>query len=264
MAKPLWRWTVGNCLQQGLDILAESIQRTTKTIGIDVFDWAICYNGLNRENLDFLQKAIGDKPIQLLCQDWSQCPIDDHCQTPRRRDGSFNWNGNQCGGSLWKVCPPRLRMDSHEIIMDNDILLLKKFSQIDEFLQSDKVLILQEPIRFYGRYDRMMPPNVFLNSGFMGLPPGYDFGQAIRQAWEENGVLTSLSQADEQGLLMYTLSRSQSIRIRANQMIELLHGDFNTVVRGNEEGLHFTQANRIPNHRPWSRYLEIVNTNYMM
>jgi len=66
MTKPLFRWTCGSCLQQGLDILAESINRTTKSLGIHNFDWVICYNNLYRDDLAFLQKAIGDKPIQLI------------------------------------------------------------------------------------------------------------------------------------------------------------------------------------------------------
>ena len=36
--KPLFRWTVGSCLQQGLDILAESINKTTQVLGLDHSD----------------------------------------------------------------------------------------------------------------------------------------------------------------------------------------------------------------------------------
>ena len=126
MAKPLFRWTTGPCLQQGLDILAESMVRTTAALGINNFDWVVCHNGLNRENLQFLQKAAGDLPIQFMAQSWAACPINDNCGSPRRKDGSFEWNGNRCSGTLWKVCPARLRIESHEIVMDNDIVILKK------------------------------------------------------------------------------------------------------------------------------------------
>lgn len=260
MSKPLFRWTVGNCLQQGLDILAESISRTTKTLGIDNFDWVVCYNGLNREELQFLTKAIGNKPVQLFSQDWASCPVDDNCQSPRRKDGSFEWNGNRCGGTMWKVCPARMRMETHEIVMDNDIVLLKKFPQIDEFLSSsDKTLILEEPIRFYGRYDCLFgSESTYLNSGFMGFPPGYDYGAEIYNTWVQYGKYTNISQADEQGLLMYALSRMPSVRIKKEQMVEVLHRDYKTAITGNEEGIHFTQANRIPNHLSWQKYQKIV------
>lgn len=259
MSKPLFRFTVGSCLQQGLDILAESIKRTTKTLGIDTFDWAICYNGLNRENLEFLKKTIGDLPIVLYAQNWAECPVDDGCRSPRRADGSFEWNGNRCGGTLWKTCPARMRMETHEIVMDNDIILLKKFPQIEEWLCcTDKALVLEEPIRFYGRYDSLFPADgPFLNSGLMGFPPAYDFGAAIRKTWVDNGSYTNISQADEQGLLVCTLSQLPNIRVRAEQMVEVLAQDFKTKITGTEEAIHFTQSNRIPSHKAWQQYKKL-------
>lgn len=261
MPKPLFRWTCGPCLQQGLDILAESIAKTTRTLGIDNFDWMICYNALSRENVDYLRKAIGNRPILLYPQNWINCPVDEDCRSPRRTDGSFEWNGNRCGGTMWKVCPARVRMETHEIVMDNDIILLKKFRQIDEFLASDKhALILEEPIRFYGRYDYLFskePP--YLNSGLMGFPPGFDFGAEIRKTWEKEGKLSNISQADEQALLTYSLNQIPSVRVHQTQMIEVLARDFNAKITGHEEAIHFTQANRIPSHRSWVEYQKIVN-----
>lgn len=265
MSKPLFRWTCGPCLQQGLDILAESIVRTTRSLGIDNFDWMICTNSLTKENIEFLKRAIGDRPINLFTQNWTDCPINEEFRTPRRPDGSFEWNGNKCGGTLWKVCPARMRMESHEIVIDNDILLLKKFPEIDEFLAAtDKALILEEPIRFYGRFDSYMGEAPFLNSGFMGFPPGYDFGKAIEESWIEAGSLSNITQADEQGLLMYTLNKTPSIRVKADQMIELLARDFNKKITGQESGLHFTQANRIPSHWSWNKYKGLAQKSVVM
>lgn len=266
MAKPLFRWTVGNCLQQGLDILAESISRTTKALGVENFDWVICYNGLNREDLQFLTNAIGTKPIQLYAQNWSHCPVDDICQSPRRKDGSFEWNGNLCGGTMWKLCPARMRMESHEIVMDNDIILLKKFPQIDEFLNSnEKVLMLEEPIRFYGRYDCLFgADDTYLNSGLMGFPPGYDYGAEVYNNWVQYGKYMNISQADEQGLLMYTLNKMPSVRVKKDQMIQVLHRDFKTNITGHEEGIHFTQSNRIPNHLSWQKYQQVVGGHSLL
>ena len=162
---------------------------------------------------------------------------------------------------MWKVCPARLRMESHEIVMDNDVVLLQKFPQIDEFLASDdRALVLEEPIRFYGRYDALFGPDPpYVNSGFMGFPPGYDYGSSIFDIWIRHGRYENLSQSDEQGLLTYTLSRQPHIRVQADQMVEVLHRDFNTQLTGREQGIHFTQANRIPNHHPWQKYQEIIS-----
>jgi hypothetical protein len=260
MAKPLFRWTVGNCLPQGLDILGESISRTTRALGLDNWDWAVCYNGVSRDELLLLQSMIGSRPVQLISQNWATCPVNDNMQTPRRRDGSFEYNGNRCGGTMWKVCPPRLRMETHEIVMDNDIVLLRKFPQIDEFLAAtDKALILEEPIRFYGRYDALFRSDEpCLNSGMMGFPPGYDFGAEIFKNWINHGGYMNITQADEQGLLTYTLKQLPSVRVGKEQMVEVLHRDYATRLTGREFGIHFTQANRMPNHPQWKKYQELV------
>ena len=71
MSKPLFRFTVGPCLQQGLDILAESINRTTKALGFDNWDWAVCHNGLNGEQVSFIQSMIGQRLIHLFSQSWA-------------------------------------------------------------------------------------------------------------------------------------------------------------------------------------------------
>lgn len=265
MSKPLFRFTVGPCLQQGLDILVESVKRTTRALGMDAWEWVICHNGLNREQLEFVRDSISDLPVSFYSQSWATCPVMDNCQTPRRKDDTFEWNGNRCGGTMWKVCPARMRMESHEIVMDNDVILLKKFPQIDEFLaQEKKGLCLEEPIRFYGRYDCLFGDPPYLNSGFMGFPPGYDFGSAIFETWVKHGRYMNLSQADEQGLLTYSLSQHPNIRVHADQMKEFLHRDFKTEITGREEGLHFTQSNRIPGHYTWKKYQELVKNATLM
>lgn len=260
MSKPLFRWTIGNTLPQGLEILSESISKTTNAFGVDSWDWAICYNGITKEDVQNLIDVIGKMPIRLIAQNWTTCPIINKCQSPRREDGSYEFDGKRCGGTLWKVCPARMRMDSHEIIMDNDIVVLKKFPQIDEWLsQKTKTLILEEPIKFYGRYESIMSPDPpYLNSGFMGMPPGFDFGAEILKIWQQNGSYENLTQADEQALLTHTLNQRPSMRIKQDQMIELLHREMNVPVTGKHHAYHFTQSNRIPNHYSWGKYKQLM------
>jgi hypothetical protein len=264
-AKPLFRWTIGPTVPQGVHILIESVRMTMKTFGVNAFDWMICYNNISTENLSLLKKGVEGRPIHFFKQNWDTCPIEDEMQSPQRDDGSFEWNGNRTGGTLWKACPARMRMETHEIVMDNDIVLLQKLKPIEDFLAAnDKVLILEEPIRFYGRYDHLFPESEtgpFLNSGLMGFYPGYDFAKAIRNSWEHNGKFARTTQADEQGLLMYTLSRSPSVRIDKTQIVEILARDFKQKPTGREGGIHFTQANRVPNHKAWGLYQQLVNNN---
>lgn len=235
------------------------------SLGPDVWDWVICHNGLTQDDLTYLNNRIKNAPgrVALIPQNWALCPVPDHCQTPRRRDGSFEWNGTKCGGTMWKVCPARMRMETHEIVMDNDVILLNKFPQIDEWLdQTEKGLVLEEPIRFYGRYDALFPPDEpCLNSGFMGFPPGYDFGSAIMDNWVRHGRYMNLSQADEQGLLTYSLNQQPNIRVHNTQMIEILARDYNAEISGSDYAYHFTQANRIPHHIAWEKYKEKMSNS---
>ena len=97
MKKPLFRWTVGNCLPQGLEVLAESFKKTTQSLGVNQFDWVVCWNGLSQENLDFLKKAAEGIPILFFEQNWSLCPIEDFAQSPMREDGTLEWHGARCG-----------------------------------------------------------------------------------------------------------------------------------------------------------------------
>ncbi len=258
--KPIFRWTLGPTLSQGREILIESVKRTTKALGIDRFNWIICYNQLSKEIVDELKIAIKDYPVEFYEQQWRDCPIQDEekWHNPRREDGSFNFHGNSIGGSLWKVVNSRMQLDTHEIIMDNDLVILKQIPAIEEFLsQNDKVLMLEEPILFYGRYAKFLkskPP--YFNSGLMGLPPGYDFGKEIKRIWEWHGKLQNLTQADEQGLLGLVMQQKPSIGIKKEIVVEILGRDFSAKINGDEYAIHFVQSNRMPNHRGWKSYGE--------
>ncbi len=256
MEKPLWRWTCGGCTSQGIDILKESIFRTMRAIGENNWDWMICYNGLLPSVVIDLEEYVRGFPITLHEQSWNDCPIDDHPWSPIKEDGSIEINGDHCGGTLWKVCPPRMRPDAHEVIMDNDLIFMKKLPIIDTFLKANKTLILEEPIRYYGRFDYLVPKGQKINSGLMGLPPGFDFGERIKTAWQKHGKVKKISQADEQGLLMYVLQAYPNLRISKEEVRQF--GAFDPLrMLGNEDSYHFVQANRTTNHKAWSRYNQI-------
>ena len=63
MSKPLFRFTVGPCIPQGLEVLKESVKKTTATLGIDAFDWMICHNGLSEDEQAQLSDMTKDLPI---------------------------------------------------------------------------------------------------------------------------------------------------------------------------------------------------------
>lgn len=237
--------------------------RTIRALGEHDWDWVICYNGLSHQAADKIRRFVGRRPIEVVEQNWADCPIDDDAWSPIREDGTVEVDGRFCGGTLWKVCPPRMRPGAHEVIMDNDLVIFKKPPQFDEFLESNRTMILEEPFRFYGRFDALIPFEDRINSGLMGVPPGYDFGAEIRKAWAENGSHRQITQGDEQGLLMYVLQSHPNIRIPKSHIRELLAQDAPRPF-GDEFGYHFTQANRTYNHRSWIKYKQIFQDSIPM
>lgn len=240
-----------------MEILEESVFRTMKCLGANNFDWMICHNGMTPDQMSYLEYIVQGRPIELVEQSWSDCPIPDHQWSPII-DGKVIVDGQKAGGTLWKVCPARVDINRHEIVMDNDIVLLTRPRQFDEFLSVDThTLVLEEPIRFYGRYNDIVPSGEKLNSGLMGFPPGYNFGEEILANWERHGALTYLSQADEQGLLMYTITRGLNIRIYKHEIKELLAKANPEPWDRGANGFHFVQANRtVTGHRSWIDYQE--------
>jgi hypothetical protein len=263
MVKPLFRWTIGPCLQAGKHTLKESILKTSEALGRDKFNWMVCYNGINVEELEFVESLLPG--ITLYGQNWNDCPIPDNEQSIKTDSGEISKECHIVGGSLWKLCPPRLSPYTHEIIIDNDLIIKKPLKAIEEFLAStDKVLLLSERMRFYGRYDHLFDKDEFYNSGLIGLPPYFDFASKLLLAWKNSGFLKNLSYGDEQGLVTFVLKNSNPIIVHSDEVVELHAQGYRTIFHGeemhkgydfskNDYAYHFTELNR-NTHKPWLTY----------
>lgn len=195
--KPLVRWTIGNVREVGFEILRESISRF-KRLYSD-FDYLICYNEIENKKLP--------DQVNSFLQDHDCCSIP-------VKPNSIN---------AWKLFPPRLRIDSHELFIDNDLIIYKKVPQINEFLKNT-----HRPL-CYGTYDnRPFPYGIFsnnfdkskkfkLNSGIFGLPPNYDFeSEIIKNIKELN--LKEWGILDEQGLVATCLLNKNPIIIQISEI----------------------------------------------
>jgi hypothetical protein len=257
----LLRWTIGGVSQQGLHIFKQSLVKTIAALGTEFFDYMICYNNINFNDLEFA-KCIYDK-ILFHEQNWQDCPIP-HREVSIKKNGVIEKDTNIFGGSLWKLCPPRIRQETHEIILDNDLIINKRFQELDRFLSSTRTLLLSENIPFFGRYDSCFTANEAYNSGLIGLPPGYDFSSDLLETWRMLGEFPDLSYSDEQGLVCFVLKNTDPIVIASNKIVEIhqqgqrnIHNgvevhkvyDFNN----KESGIHFVEANRNA-HKPWKYY----------
>jgi hypothetical protein len=170
--KPLIRWTIGNVAKEGFETLHYSI-KTIKSIYKNKFDLYLCYNNIEESKIEFV-KEYG---VKIVKQDSNCLP-----SIPK--------------GVAWKLYPPRLSLDQHEIMMDNDLIIFKPLPEIDEFLKGNSVIYTQGLFGLYGNFKKSVKINPPLNSGLIGMPPKFNFEAEILKnikPWDDY--------FDEQGLI---------------------------------------------------------------
>jgi hypothetical protein len=228
--KPLVRWTIGNVNKTGHEILKKSIRSFKKLY--PNFDYIVCYNEIKYNDSDKIEG------IEYFSQSHECCDI------PVK---PFSINA-------WKLFPPRLRINSYELFLDNDLVIHKKIPQIDEFLNNDRPLCYGTHDKHrdfpYGRFSNFFSKNennFILNSGIFGLPPGYDFEKEI--IYFINKIsLKKWEYFDEQGLVAKCLLNKKPIFINANEIsncwMDYKHGEY---------GCHFCEHNT-KNLTAWKKY----------
>lgn len=181
--KPVIRWTIGNVGKFGFKSLIESI-KTIKLIYRNEFDLYVCYN-VDSSKINFLEEL----GVKLISQ-----------------ENSNPFPNVKC---FWKLCPPRINFASHEIFIDNDLVITKRMPKLEEFLSAEDKLIYTQGFCGYGRfwnYNTMQP---CLNSGLFGIPPRFDFATQIFDL-----VATPLTgYFDEQGLVAAVFSKNKNKKI---------------------------------------------------
>lgn len=155
-------------------------------------------------------------------------------------------------GAAWKVYPPRLAPDDHEIILDNDIVLYGRPPQIDEFLASDRRVLAAEDVRraYDGELAPSVPDGFNVNAGLVCLPPGYDYGAELRKIvhspWEGH--------CGEQAAAACVFSKCPDFGLVPLTEVSICGKDY---LRG-KSGIHFTGLNRGLTDG-WNRYVAEMN-----
>lgn len=268
------RWTIGDSNKIGLSILDESIRSAKKNFSHLKLNYVVCSNSDSKE-LDSICLRNG---VDILRTSWESFPlplytvllVDDEGKktlVPRGRQGSF-----------WKICPPRISLDSHELVCDNDVVFQRIPEELERFFFENKTLVSEDRISSLGKYTKFVDRPY--NSGLYGIPPNFDFGQALFDAWQNTGSMCPLLSRDEQGLisLALTIHKNGFLTI-PNEKICMAFDEglpFFAEYRGEKESgydtqvvssiqfttrfflnsdiLHFIGANRRSSHRYWSRY----------
>ena len=234
--KPLARWTIGNSTKDGYDCLLLSINSFLKFYDIEI---AICYN-CDKKKL----------PIEL--NQFTLIDQKKHLQI-----------GPNPKGVAWKLYPPRLDKNRHEISIDNDIVFNKRINQIDQFFYSNTTLLLEDKRRTYGRFENHVPPGFNINSGIYGMPPGFDLESFIifyaGNEWEKNALYEHDKNEtfDEQGLVALALLSNKDYIIIPKETITDCR---DTIVDGC--GHHFIGLNREKNHGAFRVYKALQKKIY--
>ena len=212
------RWTVGPCRRTGLVCLKKSVKSWISTFGVGdgLF---VCHNGLSEVEISFLR----DLDVELVDQSKTKHGI---------KVEAFD--------SAWKFYPPRLSLNDHEIFIDNDLIVYEKFGEMQDFLSRKNSAIVTSAHRaFFGNFPpaRINP----INTGFFGLPPGFDFGSKI------NCVIGSGSgwrdHSDDQGVFCNAVESLNLIIIPLETIwVSNPNVDFAPYKEG-ASGVHFAGSN---------------------
>jgi hypothetical protein len=155
------------------------------------------------------------------------------------------------GLPAWKLYPPRLFIESHEIMMDNDVVIYRKPKLFDEFFEKKDLIVATQG---YGVYSSILkksiPKNFHVNSGVLCFPPNFNFESILsnliishKLKWDNN--------FDEQTLVSYAIW-SSSIKVKILSMSEI-HICVGKYLKGNC-GQHFVGLNN-ENKSHWNRFM---------
>lgn len=169
-------------------MLRHSIAQFRNIYG-DRFRYVICHNQLSREQLDRVT-GFG-------------------CETVKQDQGALCIappSSMLDGGPAWKLYPPRISMETHEVFIDNDLVLFSR--ALDEFLVDDSMALVTRAVRrCYGQYDSYVRPDLMINTGLVALPPYLDWANVLNCQIRAAGSPPWRGHFDEQGLVASVLQQ---------------------------------------------------------
>jgi hypothetical protein len=234
--RPIARWTIGKTTRPGEETLRCSVRRFR--LLYPEFDLVICYNNLSEG-----QKAsvVGlGVPVHEQRAEELDYPLAD-------ANGPLGDNYSMPGWG-WKLVPPRLRPDTHELWIDNDIVFQRRMPSLERWLASDRTLISTGHRREYGVFDGHIADPTPYCAGFFGLPPHFDFAGAIgRHSLLLNGV--PLGHYDEQGLTVSAVLEGDPVVVPMSELAIVKE-----LGRPFAPAMHFIGVNRTHRHKAWEEY----------
>jgi hypothetical protein len=157
------------------------------------------------------------------------------------------WKSSMPGWG-WKLVPPRLRIDAHELWIDNDIVFRERLPSIDVWLKTNKAIISTGLQRAYGIFEDSIKDETPYCAGFFGLPPGLDFGERIKHYCQQLKG-TPLGYYDEQGITVSVVLENNPVVVPLSELSIV-----KKLTKPYPKAMHFIGVNRTANHEAWSQY----------
>jgi hypothetical protein len=170
----------------------------------------------------------------------------------------------------WLLWPARLRIYAHEIMMDNDVVLLKRHPIIDNFLKSKNSFFATEGIHPlpYGNYRDIFlaDPKLYdgppINSGFFGVPPFFDTEDFYLNFYKKFGTREYIH-TNPQAVVAYMIKTHKHKVIRKNEIYVAGHKQYGSMAKSRKEidkiyGIHFVGINR-GFYRNWRAYCAMID-----
>jgi len=187
------RWTIGDVSERGFEALRLAVWGAHRMFGARA-TYAVCVNSIP---LAAAKRRAGALPDGCVWRDVTR-------DVPPSL--SAHLDGAMAEGVAWKLAPPRLFADRHELCFDNDCVLWSLPEVIERWLDDDggACLLAEDVRRAYGRFAPDCGARA-CNAGIRGLPPGFDFAGALAAVLRARPVRLT-SELDEQGLQVAALS----------------------------------------------------------
>lgn len=193
--KPVVRWTIGTRNKSAIDCMTHAIDKF-KEIFSNRFKTVVC---TNHPHLEIQPGLVDEIVYQRQCQSKIILP-----------PPLFG----QSGGPAWKLYPGRLSPDTHEIFIDNDLIIYRKPEIFEEFLSSENFLITAAIKRSYSsEIESFVRSDFNINSGIIGLPPHFDFVKEINESIEVLQINEWRRHFDEQTVVAYMLQNKDVLTI---------------------------------------------------
>lgn len=218
LKKPLFRFTLGDVSFDGMCILRTAIKKIKSLY--PACDIVICYNSISEKIL----KYYDDLDVSTIRATTSEVEYD-----PKNE--------------MWKMYPPRIDIDTHEIVLDNDLIFFSRIKEIDEFFSGEHTLLLRGKARSYGNYDHLVPMDYAFNSGLYGMPPKFDLSKYIKETCKNDIERKWTKWCDDQGVIAHSLTKVK-FKIIENNVITNYFPEDEYDLPYDIKGVHLIGSNR--------------------